>query len=102
MTAEEKFNQIRDELVNENGAVSSKMFGKESIKFNSKGISCFFKDNMVFKLPESRVKEILAWEDTVLFDPSNMGRGMKEWVMVPYTYHENWKELGKEAIAFVG
>ena len=101
MTAEDKFNQIREELVAEDGAVSSKMFGKESIKYNGKGISCFFKDNMVFKLPARRVNEILAWDGTELFAPSGMGRAMKEWVQVPFDYQENWKELGKEAIAFV-
>lgn len=36
-----------------------------------------------------------------LFDPSRMGRAMKEWVVVPNEHSAKWQDIGGQALAYV-
>ncbi len=36
-----------------------------------------------------------------LFDPSGMGRAMKEWVVVPNKHSATWPEVGRKALVYV-
>src|ERR1700752_2713054 len=83
------------------GAEQSQMFGKPCFKINGKAFVCFFENCMVFKLSGNEHKEALALDGSKLFDPSNKGRAMKEWVQVPFVYSAKWKQFAKEAFNYV-
>ena len=83
------------------GAVKSNLFGKDCFKIEGKPFVCFFNNCMVFKLSGYIHSEALSLDGSCLFDPSGKGRPMKEWVQVPYNYHDKWENLAKEAFVYV-
>ena len=56
---------------------------------------------MVFKLTGEDHAAALALEGAELFDPSGMGRAMKEWVVVPPDQAEAWPDLADAAFDYV-
>lgn len=82
-------------------AVESQLFGKSCFKVNGKPFVSFFQETMVFKLNGEVHQEALALEGAHLFDPSSKNRPMKEWVQVPYAYHEKWERFAQEAMKYV-
>jgi len=97
--AEQTFHQIGTDL---DGTTPGKLFGKPCFKVGKKAFVCFFQEEMVFKLTEESHTEALSLAGAKLFDPSGKGRPMKEWVQVPFAYHEHWGKFAKAAIAYVG
>jgi hypothetical protein len=83
-------------------AVASQMFGKPCFKINGKAFISFFQNEMVFKLSGNTHHEALALDGARLFDPSDKGRPMKEWVQVPFKHKIYWSELAMEAMKYVG
>jgi len=83
------------------GANQSQMFGKPCFKVNGKAFMCFFENCLVFKLSGDVHKEALSLDGSKLFDPSNKGRAMKEWVQVPFDYSDKWKKYAKAAFDYV-
>lgn len=82
------------------GVTESQLFGKPCFKINGKAFICFFRDCMVFKLRGPEHTAALALDGAVLFDPSDKGRPMKEWVQVPFTYKNQWVKLAKAALDY--
>ena len=99
MSKEEKF--YTEVSLNIKGAEQSQMFGKPCFKINGKAFICLFENCMVFKLNGNEHKEALALDGAKLFDPSNKGREMKEWVQVPFDYSTKWKQFAKGAYNYV-
>lgn len=98
--AERLFHQIADELPN---VKESKMFGALCIKAkNGKSAAIFWKDEMTFKLNPENEKKALelkgARQGTHLYAPD---RQMKGWVVVPFAYADQWKDLTKKSIECV-
>jgi hypothetical protein len=56
---------------------------------------------LVVKLPKDRVDQLVAAGAGIRFDPGH-GRVMKEWISVPAGDREQWEELMREALRFVG
>ncbi len=83
------------------GVVKSAMFGMPSLKVGGKAFAGLFGDAMVFKLTGATHAEALTLKGAVLFDPSGMGRAMKEWVVVPAAHAKRWAALAESARAFV-
>lgn len=77
------------------------LFGKSCFKVSGKAFVCFFQDEMVFKLTGDDHKAALALADAQLFDPSDKGRPMREWVQVPYVHVDRWVELAHAAHKYV-
>ena len=99
MTKEEElYISIGQSLEN---AVQSQMFGKPCFKINKKAFACFFQNEMVFKLTGECHGDALSLDGSQLFDPSGKKRPMKEWVQVPYDYHNEWKRFAEEALKYV-
>jgi hypothetical protein len=90
--AEELFHQIATEL---HDAKESKMFGALYIKApNGKASAMFYKEDMVFKLADEQLNEILSLDDAKLFD--SMGsRPMGGWVQLPFSYASKWPGIAK-------
>jgi len=81
---------------------SGKMFGMPCLKnSNGKAFAGFFEDEMVFKLGGANHAEALALSGARLFDPSERGRPMKEWVVVPIEHVSRWLEFARNAFDYV-
>ena len=83
------------------GVEVSKMFGMESLKTKGKAFAGLFGDSMVFKLSGTAHGQAMKLKGAKLFDPSGMGRPMKEWVVVPRIHSERWKTLAETAKKYV-
>lgn len=100
--AQTLFDKITDELASESGGVKpGKMFGMPCLKVGSKMFAGLWKEDMVFKLMGNDHAVALALKGAKLFDPSGMGRAMKEWVQVPYTHKNKWRALAQAALDYV-
>ena len=82
-------------------AQQSQMFGKPCFKINGKAFICYFRESMVFKLTGDTHVQALNLDDSKLFDPSDKGRAMKEWVQVPYTHKAFWPKFASEAASYI-
>lgn len=95
-----RFDNIVETLA-ERGVSAAKMFGMPSMRVNGKAFAGVFGSAMVFKLGGEVHAKALALKDARLFDPSGMGRAMKEWVVVPASHAKRWAELAELARAYV-
>lgn len=99
MTNEEnKFLEIGSCVKN---AVKSQMFGKPSFKIEGKAFVCFYNNCMVFKLSKSEHSIALNLQGSILFDPSDKSRPMKEWVQVTFDNFEFWERLAVASAKYV-
>lgn len=82
------------EISRQNPALKlSKMFGSPCLKTpGGKSAAMFWKDCIVVKLSGADLRETLKLDGTQLFEPMK-GRLMKEWVQIPYSQKDKWKEL---------
>ncbi len=99
MTAEEKlFRSIGNNIAD---AGPSQMFGKPCFKINGKAFSCFYENEMVFKLAADIRDEALSLDGSQNFDPSKKNRPMKEWIQVPFHYAALWEKFALSAASYV-
>jgi hypothetical protein len=89
------------ESLSQKGAEGGAMFGMPSIKIGGKGFCGLFGDAIVVKLEGAMHTEALGLRGATLFDPSGMGRAMKEWVVVPRAHAKRWPELAEAALTYV-
>ena len=66
------------------------------IKLGKKVIFMFLKVNLLVKLPEERISEIIAAGDGEPYDPGT-GKPMKNWVLITETRRELWIKYSEEA-----
>lgn len=100
MDAKERFDEIADDLVAQNGDVTlSQMMGMPALKRGGKLWVGYWKGEMVFKLVDPAERErALAFEGAHLFDPGERDRPMKEWVVVPEVHAKEWPNLAGRAL----
>lgn len=102
-TPEELFTKISQVLSAKNESVEQgKMFGMACIKVNRKAFAGIFHGEMVFKLTGEAHTKALGLSGSKLFDPSGIGRPMKEWVQIPFPYAEEWPTFAEKALEYVG
>jgi hypothetical protein len=80
------------------------MFGMPVLKVGGKVFVGLWKKQLSVKIGVPRVQALLKAKAGKQFDPSGMGRPMKEWVLVkePETSaKKKWMALAEEAKAFV-
>ena len=101
MDARTRYDEICSDLVAWNADVQlGQMMGMPAIKRSGKMIGGFWRDHMVFKLPDATQREAaLALDGATLFDPSERGRPMKEWVAVPAAHTDRWPGLADQAVS---
>jgi hypothetical protein len=96
------FNTIAQEFSSDQaGVVRSQMMGMPCLKVRGKMFAGFWREAMVFKLAGESHKNALALKGTHLFDPSDMNRPMKEWVVVPYAFKSKWRTFTQNALDYV-
>ncbi len=86
----------------ETGVTVEKGWGSSSVVLKARGkiFVMLVNDELVLKLPKSRVDELVDSSAGRRFDPRRDGRLMKEWIVLsaPQT---SWTELAREALRFV-
>jgi hypothetical protein len=95
------FEQVVARLAESDRAVPGRMFGMPCGNINGKAFAGLYQDDMVFKLGGDAQARALSLAGAHLFDPSGMGRAMKEWVVVPNKHSATWPEFGRQAVAYV-
>ena len=95
------FGMVGHELADSDHAVFSRMFGMPCLKIRDKAFAGLYQNAMVFKLGGDSHAEALALAGSHLFDPSGMGRAMKEWVVVAPEHSMRYAELGRQALTYV-
>ncbi|MGB2953432.1 MAG: hypothetical protein WBB74_08555 [Gaiellaceae bacterium] len=100
MDAQARYEEIVDDLIHRNADVeAAKMMGMPAIKKAGKMVGGFWRDSMVFKLPDEMDRlAALTLEGAHLFDPSERNRPMKEWVVVPAAHAAEWARLAELAL----
>jgi hypothetical protein len=82
------------------GAEAGKMFGMPCLKIGGKAFAGTYDKELVFKLTGDAHAEALALPNAHLFDPSDMGRPMKEWVVTPEITPQKAKKLVEAAMTY--
>ena len=80
----------------------SRLFGSKALKVHDKIFAMVSsRGDFVVKLPKARVEALVASGAGGRFEASQ-GRPMKEWLQVDPASGQNWLELAREALEFVG
>jgi hypothetical protein len=99
---QEQFDTIADALAQNADTKRGKMFGAQCLTVNGKAFAALStKGGMTFKLAGDDHARALAITGASLFDPSGMGRPMKEWVLVPASQSTHWPALADQARTYV-
>ena len=102
LDAQVEYDAVVSEMVATTPTSSGKMFGMPCLKnSNGKAFAGFFEGEMVFKLGGASHAEALALAGARLFDPSERGRPMKEWVVVPIEHSSRWLEFARDGFDYV-
>ncbi|HEX9057983.1 MAG TPA: hypothetical protein VF818_10675 [Ktedonobacterales bacterium] len=96
-----EYDAVAEELSATSPAVRGMMFGMPCLKQGGKAFAGFFRDAMVFKLTGAAHREALELSGSHPFDPMEMGRPMKEWVVVPGEHAARWLALTRAAQQYV-
>ncbi len=99
MTAEEAFDQVVRTLTRQKNVTTARAFGALGLRVGEKFFAMVYKGNMVVKLPEARVAELLAARHGQRFDPGH-GRKMKEWVAIGLGRQRDRLAMAREARTF--
>lgn len=96
------YEAVVSEMIATSPTASGKMFGMPCLKnSNGKAFAGYTESAMVFKLGGPSHAEALALPGSNLFDPSERGRPMKEWVVVPVEHSSRWLEFARDAFDYV-
>ena len=77
---------------------AGKMFGMPTFMCGRKAIAGLTHGEMVFKLAGPEHADALGLAGAHLFDPGDMGRPMKQWVVVPTSHAGRYEELARAAL----
>jgi hypothetical protein len=93
------YDQIVERMGQQRGVTASRMFGMPALLLGRKAFAGLYGDAMVFKLSGDAHAAALNLTGAELFDPSQMGRPMKAWVVVPTPHAGKWGGLADQALA---
>lgn len=95
------YDTVVSEMTASSPVTSGKMFGMPCLKNDvGKAFAGFYHGAMVFKLGAPEHGAALALAGAQLFDPGDMGRSMKEWVVVPADHASRWLEFAEAAFRY--
>ncbi len=100
-TAIAEYEKLVSSLSASEEITASQIFGKACLKAGGKAFVAQHKETIVFKLPEPHHSKAIGLPDAVLWDPSGMGRPMKEWVALPVSQRKTFKNFAASALAYV-
>ncbi len=98
------YDEIVQTLLTDPRVMEASMFGMPTLKVGGKAFAGLWEKQLVVKIGAPRVQELLKAKAGKQFDPSGMGRPMKEWIAVKEPAAQakkKWLALAGEAKAFV-
>ena len=98
-TAQRGYDQIVERIEQEHGVKAGRMFGMPALLLDRKAFAGLYGDAMVFKLSGDAHTAAPELAGAELFDPSQLGRPMKAWVVVPARHAGQWDGLTDQALA---
>ena len=104
--AEQRFADLAEQFAGEEGVEmpregSPRRFGSDALTVDGSIFAMLTRGELVVKLPAARVTELVARGNGKPFT-AGKGRAMPEWVVVAGDDPEEWHELAREALRFVG
>jgi TfoX/Sxy family transcriptional regulator of competence genes len=104
--AEERFAELAEHFGDQEGVElpregSPRRFGSAALTVDGSIFAMLTRGELVVKLPAARVAELVATGDGMPFT-AGKGRAMREWVVVAGDDPQQWHELAREALRFVG
>lgn len=99
--AERLFEQLAARFLADARVSEGRMFGSDVLKVDGKVFAMLVKGELVVKLQQERVDQLVASRTGAPFDPGH-GRPSKEWVTIPPRYSRDWPKLAGEALELVG
>ena len=97
----ESFAELVLKLCFDSDVSECKWFGAPAARVTDKIFIALCQNDIVVKVGSERAGEMTEDGSSHLFDPSEKGRPMKEWVHVDAD-PDGWLEIAEEAKAFVG
>jgi hypothetical protein len=94
-----EYDLVVQRVEQEPGVTAGKLFGMPALLLNRKAFAGLYGDAMVFKLTGDAHAAALVLAGAELFDPSQMDRPMKAWVVVPTAHAAKWCGLADQALA---
>ncbi|PWL27379.1 MAG: hypothetical protein DCO96_11600 [Fluviicola sp. XM-24bin1] len=99
MTPKESYLEIGTNMAEKHGSSLGKMFGKESLVYQTKAFPAFHNERMIFRLGAEEITLVKGkYEGSENWDPSGKGRPMKDWLAVPHEYNSDWASLAEQAL----
>jgi len=99
MTPHDSYIETGELLANKHGSSLGKMFGKESLVYQTKAFAAFQNDCMIFRLGADHIADVKSnYSGAENWDPSGKGRPMKDWLAVPHAFESDWISLGEQAL----
>ena len=103
---EQKFADLAERLAGEEGVElpregRPRRFGSEALTVNGSIFAMLTRGELVVKLPAARVAELVGKGNGMPFT-AGKGRAMREWVVVMGSDPQEWHDLAREALRFVG
>ena len=97
----ERFSQIAEHFVDDPAVSQGTGFGASAgLRFAGRIFAMLVRDELVVKLPRSRVDALVAAGHATRFEPGT-GKVMSEWASVPAGSPADWAMLAQEAHVFV-
>lgn len=104
MAEHKLYGEVVQALLSDPRVTEANMFGMPALKVGGKAFAGLWKTQLVVKIGVERVQAMLKAKAGKQFDPSGMGRPMKEWIVIkaPETSaKKKWLALAAEAKVFV-
>lgn len=104
MAEHKLYGEVVQALLGDPRVTEANMFGMPTLKVGGKAFAGLWKKQLVVKIGVPRVQELLKAKAGKQFDPSGMGRPMKEWIAIKEpesSAKKKWLTLAEEAKAFV-
>jgi len=95
----DEYDDLCNALAAEIGATQTHMMGMPSLKRSGKLFAGFREGALIVRIGRDRASELIDSGRATGFDPSGMGRSMKDWATVgPPT--DDWRALAVEAAEY--
>ena len=98
----ERYDDLVDALVGEPGVTPPNRksgFGRSAVRYEGKIFAMFVRGQLVLKLPEQRVSDLVAAGHGIPFD-ANKGVPYREWFSLAPDDNHDWLKLAAEALEF--
>ena len=97
----ETFSGAPDVTLPTDDPTAKRGFGSSALKVKDKIFAMLVGDQLVVKLPRTRVDALVAAGDGERFHPRHDGRVMKEWLVTVPGHEDEWLTLAQEAMWYV-